>query len=125
MRRRMVITVVNTGNEEIWLLDKEHLAHGKWMDGSPPPYIKTNSTEKVESEKQTGAAYGTTGSITFVSGIRAGSTLKIDWNKPYGTDATTCAAAMTGDQYSAIITSKDFQHSEAFCDVVISVKAKP
>jgi hypothetical protein len=124
MRRRMVITVVNTGIEEKWELSKSHLDHGKWMDGSPPAYVGQNGTANVRSEKQTGASYGTTGWITFTSSVKPGGTLRISWNKPYGGDATTCVAEMTSLYYSAAVENKDFQTSDAACDVVISVKTK-
>src|SRR5947209_12126189 len=101
MIRRMVITIVNTGVSEKWTLSKSHLDHGKWMDGSPPSYVEQDGTANVRSEKQTGAAYGTTGWISFTSSVKPGSTLTITWEKPYGHDPTTCVAEMNGVNYIA------------------------
>jgi hypothetical protein len=56
--------------------------------------------------------------------VKPGGTLRISWNKPYGKDATTCVAEMTSLYYTAQVENKDFQKSDAFCDVVISVKTK-
>lgn len=118
----MTITVKNGGNNEVWTRSEDHLEHGKWMDGSPPVRIPINGEEEIKSEKQTGVAYGTTGWIKFVSNITPGNTLKIDWNKPYGTDGTTCTADVIGDDFQAKVEDVDFQKSYAFCDVVITAK---
>jgi 1-phosphatidylinositol phosphodiesterase len=121
MTRRMTITVVNTGIDEKWVLSKSHLEHGKWMAGSPPSSIGPNDKEEVRSEKTTGASYGTTGWIQFTSTKKPGSTMTITWNKPYGHDATTCTVDMNSVDYTAEVKNKDFQQSEAWCDVVISM----
>src|SRR5947209_18582462 len=102
MRRRMTITVVNTGIEEKWVKGKYQLEHGKWLDDSPPDYIGQNGTATVSSEKQTGAAYGTTGWITFNSTVKPGSTLKITWKKPYGKNAETRVVENTSLTYSEL-----------------------
>lgn len=126
MTRRMTITIVNTGVEETWILDASHLEHGKWMDGSPPDDVPKDSSKTiVKSEKETGAAYGTTGWIRFVSSVIPDSTVTITWNKPYGTDPTTCTVDVNSVDYIAKVENKDFQESEAFCDVVISVNVTP
>ncbi|MCV9927891.1 hypothetical protein OIU83_09520 [Flavobacterium sp. LS1R49] len=125
MTRRMTITVVNTNVDEKWIRDADHLEHGKWMDGGPPASISQNGKTIVKSEKQTGAAYGTTGWIRFVSNTHPGSTMTITWNKPYGKDATTCIVDMNSVKYTAKVENKDFQTSEAWCDVVISVNQTP
>jgi hypothetical protein len=118
----MSITVINTGVEEVWTRSESDLKHGKWMEGSPPVSVSIDGTAEVKSEKQTGAAYGTTGGIEFVSNIKPNNTLTIEWDKPYGTDATTCTASVSGDDYSADVQNKDFQKSYASCDVVITAK---
>ena len=120
MHRRMTITAINKGVEEVWTRSKEELEHGKWMNGSPPVSIPINGTAIIESEKQTGASYGTTGKIEFISNIKPGNVLSIKWNKPYGTDATTCSASINGSDYTVQVENKDFQKSYAACDVVIS-----
>ena len=122
MHRRMTITVINTGVKEDWILDNYHLDHGKWMAGSPPASIPVDGTTEIKSEKQTGASYGTTGWIKFVSTIIPNNTLSIKWNKPYGTDPTTCTAEVLGNDYQAEGKNKDFQKSYAFCDIVITAK---
>lgn len=125
MTRRMTITVKNLGIEEKWKRDADHLEHGKWMDGGPPQLVQKNGTAIIKSEKQTGALYGTTGWIRFVSEINPGSSMTITWNKPYGSDATTCKVDMSSTIYSAKVENKDFQKSEAWCDIIISVNAVP
>jgi len=119
MHRRMTITVVNTGVEEVWTRSEDDLEHGKWMKNNPPVAIRMNESVEIKSEKQTGAAYGTTGSIEFISNIRPNNTLRIEWNKPYGTDETTCDATVIGDDYTAKVEDIDFQKSYSSCDVVI------
>lgn len=121
----MTITVINTGVKEDWILVSQHLEHGKWMDSSPPDKIPENGIKNIRSEKQTGAAYGTTGSIQFKSSIKADSTLTIVWNKPYGHDATTCTVDMNSTDYTAKVEDKNFQTSEAFCNVVIKKNSTP
>ncbi|MDP5215534.1 hypothetical protein ORJ66_21040 [Pseudoalteromonas tunicata] len=120
MHRRMTIKVINTGIEEVWTRSEEDLEHGKWMNGSPPVAVGMNNSVEIKSEKQTGASYGTTGSIEFISNIKPNNTLRIEWNKPYGTDATTCEATIVGDNYTAKVEDKDFQQSYASCNVVIT-----
>ena len=121
----MTITVVNTGVEEKWIQSGEHLEHGKWMDGSPPVDVAKEGSAIVQSEKQTGAAYGTTGWISFESSTIPGSSMTITWNKPYGSDPTTCTVDMNSVNYTAKVENKDFQKSEAWCDVIISVNTEP
>ena len=122
MHRRMSITIINTGVEEVWTRSDSDLKHGKWMDDSPPVSIPINGTAEVNSEKQTGAAYGTTGGIEFISNIKPNNTLTIEWDKPYGSGATTCTASVSGADYNAKVENKDFQQSYASCDVVITTK---
>lgn len=121
----MTITVKNNGIDEVWVLDSQHLDHGKWMAGSPPANVPKNGTATIKSEKTTGATYGTTGWIKYASTVRKGSTFTIRWNKPYGTDPTTCVVDMNSIEYSAKVENKDFQKSEAFCDVVIAKNTVP
>jgi len=125
MTRRMTITVINTGVLEKWVLDSDHLEHGKWMKGSPPAAIAENSKAIVQSEKESGSFYGTTGWIKFTSTVKKGSTLTITWNKPYGSDPTNCRVDMNSVDYTAKVDNENFQQSEAFCDVVISKNTVP
>ena len=120
----MTITILNTGIQERWDLKDSHLEHGKWMAGSPPGTIYPNNTAIVKSEKTTGASYGTTGWISFSSVTNPGSTMTITWNKPYGHDATTCTVDMNSTKYTAKVENKDFQESEAWCDVVITANTQ-
>ncbi|MCJ8292685.1 MAG: hypothetical protein HRT58_22550 [Crocinitomicaceae bacterium] len=123
MTRRMIITINNEETAQTWLLedekDKTFLKHGKWMDGSPVKSIQPYSQVQLKSEKQTGASYGTTGQATYKSEDDNSCTLLIKWNKPYGTDATTCTVSTTCSKYSVTVENKDFQQSVAKCDVVI------
>jgi hypothetical protein len=120
----MTITVVNAGTQETWLFSGEHLDHGKWMKGSPKDSIPADSNALLQSEKQDGAAYGTTGWITYISTVKKGSTLTINWNKPYDhKGTTTCVANLTGADYTAKVEDKDFQETQGFCSVIIRKKA--
>lgn len=125
MTRRMTITVKNNGIDELWVLNSEHLEHGKWMSGSPPAQVPRNGTAIIKSEKTTGSFYGTTGWIKYTSTVKPGSTMTITWNKPYGTDPTTCVVDMNSIDYTAKVENRDFQKSEAFCDVVIYKNTQP
>lgn len=120
MTRRMTITVLNNSADETWLYHSSDLEHGKWMKDSPPNSVHPNSTAIVQSEKTSGSLYGTTGQISFTSSKKPGSTLTINWNKPYGTDPTTCTVNLDGVDYVAVIKDEDFQESTATCTVAIS-----
>lgn len=129
MTRRMVITVVNTGVQEKWECDKYHLEHGKWMENNPPQIIPPNGQVTISSEKQSGASYGTTGWISYKSTINPGSTLTITWNKPYGTDPTTCNVDLNSLNYSAKVTYTNFGTEEGKeigrCTITISMNTSP
>jgi len=113
MTRRITITVINTGVAEQWNLSSNFLEHGKWMVGSPPNSILQYSTAEIKSEKTSGSLYGTTGQIVFISTVKRGTTLTINWNKPYGTDPTTCTANINGVAYLAAVRNTLYTDSEA------------
>lgn len=119
MTRRMIITIINNGVEEQWLYSDSHLDHGKWMKDSPPLQVAKNGRAEIRTEKQTGAAYGTTGWIKYISTVKPGSTMTITWNKPYGHDDTTCFVSISNVQYTAKVENKDFGKEIASCQVVI------
>ncbi|MCJ8292686.1 MAG: hypothetical protein HRT58_22555 [Crocinitomicaceae bacterium] len=127
MTRRITITIKNLTNNK-WVLNndssKTFLKHGKWMKNSPPKSVSHNSEVVLKSEKQTGASYGTTGQATYQNDLDPSCEMVIKWNKPYGSDDTTCEAWVTCDEFKASVKNKDFQKSEAFCDVVLE-KATP
>lgn len=129
MTRRMVITVVNTSIQEKWGYADSNLEHGKWMENNPPQIIPPNGQVTISSEKQSGATYGTTGWICYKSTINTGNTLTITWNKPYGTDPTTCSVSVTGMGYIAKVASSNFGTKEGKeigkCVVTISKNPYP
>lgn len=96
MKRTMEITVINHTDAQL-TIHSEKLAHGKWTDGvKPTPVIEPGGNGYINSQKETGAAYGTEGSCQYLI-IGNGSDypeLNISWTKPYGHGGSGVKAAI-------------------------------
>lgn len=96
MKRTMEITVINHAAVPLTKCS-EKLKHGKWTDGvEPTPVIEPSGKGYINSQKETGAAYGTEGSCSYII-LGKGSDhpeLKIDWDKPYGHGRSEVNAAI-------------------------------
>lgn len=101
MTREMKITVLNQTPSSL-LLNSSHLRHGKWTDGdTPTQIINPGGTGAINSQKQTGAAYGTEGECTYVI-VNSGTNpmIEITWDKPYGTGSSFVRSAMRASDTS-------------------------
>jgi hypothetical protein len=96
MKRTMEITVINETDKELTSRSAK-LIHGKWTDGiAPTRVIEPGEEGSINSQKETGAAYGTEGSCRYIIVDRTSNNpeLGISWTKPYGHDASGVAAAI-------------------------------
>jgi hypothetical protein len=96
MTRTMKITVSNLTASSL-VRTSHNLKHGKWTDGvEPTPVIEPGGNGYINSQKQTGAAYGTEGSCSYIILDKDSDRpeLKIYWDKPYGHGRSEVTAAI-------------------------------
>jgi hypothetical protein len=97
MKRTMEITVVNHTAVPL-TKNSEKLIHGKWTDEvRPTPVIEPGGNGYINSQKETGAAYGTEGNCSYIilDQGKDSPELKITWDKPYGHGSSTVKATVS------------------------------
>lgn len=124
MKRTMAITVYNHTAVPL-VRNSDHLTHGKWTDGDrPTPVIKPGANGSINSQKETGAAYGTEGYCKYVLADSSDQpTLEIGWSKPYHGESSVNAAILTPDSPYTTTTETVSTSSESVV-VRVTVNAK-
>ncbi|MEI8634449.1 hypothetical protein P4S72_25315 [Vibrio sp. PP-XX7] len=121
-KKDMHITIKNQ-TDAIWHLNDKDMKHGKCKnkDNKFPSKISAGGEETLYVGKRTGASVGPEGWVQYTTDLKEGgsSELTINFHKPYGSEATTCSANATKN-FNANATNKDFQTSDAYCDVIIT-----
>ena len=124
MTRTMKITVSNLTASSL-VRTSCHLKHGKWTDGEEPTLvIKPGEKGFINSQKQTGAGYGSEGYCTYVI-VDNGThpTLEVSWSKPYGSGPSFVKEAMqSGTPYTTTVETL-LDTTENF-EALVTVKGK-
>lgn len=109
MQRTMEITVVNETDAKL-TCRSEKLVHGKWTDGIKPTKVIDPSEEGfINSQKETGAAYGTEGNCRYIIVDSSNHPeLEISWTKPYGHGASGVEAAIFMSDSSHLMPSSPY-----------------
>jgi hypothetical protein len=110
--RRMKITLEN-GTDVLLVRNSAKLTHGKWIGGVEPAVkIQPGGNGHIDSEKQTGASYGTEGDCAYVIVEQGTSQLEIHWDKPLGSGRSEVTAKATPPYVASVRTtvetSEDF-----------------
>jgi hypothetical protein len=118
MENKNVIITVKNNTKVKWKFDKDHFDHGKW-DGDKVKNIDSGKTVILKFTKGTGTSFGVKGYVKYKYHE---TTLKIEFDKPYGHGSSSFKASCSGSDFEATVSNIVIQPKLNTCDVTIEDK---